>query len=235
VAPGGGASVCLLCKRQFKSAEALAKHELLSELHQQNLEIQRVMLEKQAKEAELEKLRVRLLGSSTRARTLTHAHRTATECADCRIQEAQTRRHGPDSGFGQRAAGRRLEGQQDDEADGLEVRATAALRRGTEIVGSRLLPLLTPLSCRQGEGLGKASSGMNAPIAVHLRSERAGLGTDKGTTPDMAIQPVRDVGVHKRRGRERCLLTVMTRGQPGGRPAHDRQQEGSPALPCVGR
>ncbi|TKS71676.1 RNA-binding protein 5 [Collichthys lucidus] len=45
--------VCLLCRRQFPTKEALLRHQLLSDLHKQNLEIQR---RKTLLEAELEEL-----------------------------------------------------------------------------------------------------------------------------------------------------------------------------------
>eukprot|EP01113_Clastostelium_recurvatum_P027838 TRINITY_DN3371_c1_g1_i3.p1 TRINITY_DN3371_c1_g1~~TRINITY_DN3371_c1_g1_i3.p1 ORF type:complete len:759 (+),score=143.66 TRINITY_DN3371_c1_g1_i3:834-3110(+) len=48
--PPSGKSVCFLCKRQFPTPEALQKHELLSDLHKQNLAIQKQKQESRAED-----------------------------------------------------------------------------------------------------------------------------------------------------------------------------------------
>jgi len=53
-------------------------------------------------------------------------------------------------------------------------------------VGSKLLKMM---GWKEGEGLGRNSSGMTAPIEVELRSERAGLGATEKTRKEDVVHP----------------------------------------------
>uniref|UniRef100_A0A8B9HS02 RNA binding motif protein 5 n=1 Tax=Astyanax mexicanus TaxID=7994 RepID=A0A8B9HS02_ASTMX len=138
---------CLLCRRQFPNKEALIRHQQLSDLHKQNLEVHR---RSKLSEAELEEL-----------------ERKETEYRD-RAAERREKYGIPEPPapkkrkFTQPATP--VVNYEQPTKDGLN----------SDNIGNKMLQAM---GWKEGKGLGRNQQGITAPIEAQLRMKGAGLGT----------------------------------------------------------
>jgi len=112
-------NVCLLCKRQFPSQEALKKHEELSKLHKTNMELEK-QRQTEAKEKEKKYGKFKEISLEEEEETVQN------------------------------------------------VNPLNEFNKGAQ--------LMQKMGWKQGEGIGRNTSVVTAPIEVEIRTERAGLG-----------------------------------------------------------
>uniref|UniRef100_A0A7N8YDF8 RNA-binding protein 5-like n=1 Tax=Mastacembelus armatus TaxID=205130 RepID=A0A7N8YDF8_9TELE len=138
--------VCLLCRRQFPTKESLLRHQQLSDLHKQNLEIQR---RSRLSEAELEELERR---------------ETEMKYRD-RAAERREKYGLPEPPFDLMLQtivflGRNYE---QPTKDGIT----------SDNIGNKMLQAM---GWQEGKGLGRHQQGITAPISASLRTKGTGLG-----------------------------------------------------------
>ncbi|XP_057701494.1 RNA-binding protein 5-like isoform X1 [Corythoichthys intestinalis] len=147
--------VCLLCRRQFPNKEALLRHQQLSDLHKQNLEIHR---RSQLSEAELEDL-------ERKETELKYRDRAAERREKYGIPEPPkkhlrtTKRPAPTIHYDQPTK------------DGLT----------SDNIGNKMLQAM---GWQEGKGLGRHQQGITVPISASLRTKGTGLGV-KGSNLEM--------------------------------------------------
>lgn len=138
---------CLLCRRQFPNKEVLVKHQQLSNLHKQNLEIHRKIKRSEQELAYLEKReregRFKEKGSDQRERF--------------------TKKESPER--------KRTKYVRDPESD---YKPTDRGRMGNNNKGSRMMQAM---GWKEGSGLGRNEQGMTSPVEAENRKKGAGLGT----------------------------------------------------------
>nr|XP_046239801.1 RNA-binding protein 5-B-like isoform X2 [Scatophagus argus] len=144
--------VCLLCRRQFPNKEALLRHQQLSDLHKQNLEIQR---RSKLTEAELEEL-----------------ERKETELK-YRDRAAERREK---YGVPEPPAPKKKFYQPPDPTVNYEQPTKDGLP--SDNIGSKMLQAM---GWQEGKGLGRHQQGITAPISASLRAKGTGLGV-KGSS-----------------------------------------------------
>eukprot|EP01100_Stratorugosa_tubuloviscum_P014130 TRINITY_DN739_c0_g1_i1.p1 TRINITY_DN739_c0_g1~~TRINITY_DN739_c0_g1_i1.p1 ORF type:complete len:492 (-),score=201.97 TRINITY_DN739_c0_g1_i1:50-1525(-) len=171
------ANICLLCKRQFDSAEKLAKHVELSDLHKKNLEIAKLKQQQAQKD-----------------NSLVGGNNNSGSSGNSGLGSGK---HGWDFDFGKVSSSYAAK-----VSDGTTKISKSVGGRGssdlpsltgndpglslTSNVGSKLLQ---KMGWKNGEGLGKHSTGINAPIEVEMRTERTGLGMQEPRGKEELILP----------------------------------------------
>ncbi|XP_060775280.1 RNA-binding protein 5 isoform X2 [Neoarius graeffei] len=139
---------CLLCRRQFPSKEALIRHQQLSDLHKQNLEVHR---RSKLSEAELEEL-------ERKETEMKYRDRAAERREKYGIPEPPAPKKRK---FTQPAP---VVNYEQPTKDGLN----------SDNIGNKMLQAM---GWKEGKGLGKNQQGITAPIEAQMRTKGAGLGT----------------------------------------------------------
>ncbi|KAI5619530.1 RNA-binding protein 5, partial [Silurus asotus] len=140
---------CLLCRRQFPSKEALIRHQQLSDLHKQNLEVHR---RSKLTEAELEEL-------ERKETEMKYRDRAAERREKYGIPEPPAPKKRK---FTQPAPV--VVNYEQPTKDGLN----------SDNIGNKMLQAM---GWKEGKGLGRNQQGITAPIEAQMRTKGAGLGT----------------------------------------------------------
>ncbi|CAJ1051013.1 RNA-binding protein 5-like isoform X1 [Xyrichtys novacula] len=159
--------VCLLCRRQFPTKEALLRHQQLSDLHKQNLEIHR---RSKLTEAELEEL-------ERKETELKYRDRAAERREKYGIPEPPP----PKKKFYKPPTP--TVNYEQPTKDGLT----------SDNIGNKMLQAM---GWQQGKGLGRHQQGITTPIAASLRTKGTGLGV-KGSSYDLAASDTYKDAVRK--------------------------------------
>lgn len=138
---------CLLCKRQFPDKEALERHQKLSDLHKQNLEIHKKM---GMTDEQLEAYERQERESKYRDRARERREKYGQPEAQ-KIKLPPRRKGGPAVTYEQ----------------------APVERIGGNNIGNQMLKAM---GWTEGSGLGKAGQGIVDPIEAKMRSQNAGLG-----------------------------------------------------------
>ncbi|XP_030634520.1 RNA-binding protein 5 isoform X2 [Chanos chanos] len=138
---------CLLCRRQFPNKDALLRHQQLSDLHKQNLEVLR---RSKLSEAELEEL-------ERKETEMKYRDRAAERREKYGIPEPPAPKKRK---FTQPTA----VNYEQPTKDGLN----------SDNIGNKMLQAM---GWQEGKGLGRNQQGITAPIEAQLRTKGAGLGT----------------------------------------------------------
>ncbi|KAJ0068485.1 hypothetical protein NL108_008435 [Boleophthalmus pectinirostris] len=149
--------VCLLCRRQFPTKDALLRHQQLSDLHKQNLEIQR---RTRLSEAELEEL-------ERREAELKYRDRAAERREKYGVPEPPA----PKKKFKKHQPAPTVNYEQPTK-DGLT----------SDNIGNKMLQAM---GWQEGKGLGRHQQGITTPIAASLRTKGTGLGV-KGSAYELS-------------------------------------------------
>ncbi|XP_012678112.1 RNA-binding protein 5 isoform X2 [Clupea harengus] len=139
---------CLLCRRQFPNKEALLRHQQLSDLHKQNLEVHR---RSKLTEEELEEL-------ERKETEMKYRDRAAERREKYGIPEPpvpKKRKFTPPQP---------VVNYEQPTKDGLQ----------SDNIGNKMLQAM---GWREGSGLGRNQQGIIAPIEAQMRQKGAGLGT----------------------------------------------------------
>ncbi|XP_035243959.1 RNA-binding protein 5-like [Anguilla anguilla] len=147
---------CLLCRRQFPNKEALLRHQQLSELHKQNLEVQR---RSKMSESELEEL-----------------ERKETEMK-YRDRAAERREK---YGIPEPPVPKKKKFVEPPKPVNYEQPTKDGLN--SDNIGNKMLQAM---GWQEGKGLGRNQQGITAPIEASLRTKGAGLGT-KGSSYELS-------------------------------------------------
>uniref|UniRef100_I3KS35 RNA binding motif protein 5 n=1 Tax=Oreochromis niloticus TaxID=8128 RepID=I3KS35_ORENI len=148
--------VCLLCRRQFPTKDALLRHQQLSDLHKKNLEIQR---RAKLSETELEEL-------ERKEAELKYRDRAAERREKYGIPEPPA----PKKKF-YKAPSPTVNFEQPTK-DGLT----------SDNIGSKMLQAM---GWQEGKGLGRHQQGITVPISASLRTKGTGLGI-KGSSYELS-------------------------------------------------
>ncbi|KAM6927822.1 RNA-binding protein 5-like [Xenentodon cancila] len=159
--------VCLLCRRQFPTKEALLRHQQLSDLHKQNLVIQR---QSRLSEAELEEL-------ERNETELRYRDRAAERREKYGIPEPPA----PKKKFCQPPTP--VVSYEQVTKDGLT----------SDNIGNKMLQAM---GWKEGRGLGRHQQGITAPISASLRTKGTGLGI-KGSSYELSPSDTYKVAVRK--------------------------------------
>uniref|UniRef100_A0A667X6Y2 RNA binding motif protein 5 n=1 Tax=Myripristis murdjan TaxID=586833 RepID=A0A667X6Y2_9TELE len=158
---------CLLCRRQFPSKEGLIRHQQLSDLHKQNLE---VMRRSRLSEAELEEL-------ERKETEMKYRDRAAERREKYGIPEPPAPKK---KKFAQPAP---VVNYEQPTKDGLN----------SDNIGNKMLQAM---GWKEGKGLGRNQQGITAPIEAQLRMKGAGLGT-KGSNYNLSASDTYKDAVRK--------------------------------------
>uniref|UniRef100_A0A8C4GW97 RNA binding motif protein 5 n=1 Tax=Dicentrarchus labrax TaxID=13489 RepID=A0A8C4GW97_DICLA len=159
--------VCLLCRRQFPTKEALLRHQQLSDLHKQNLEIQR---RSKLTEAELEEL-------ERKETELKYRDRAAERREKYGLPEPPA----PKKKFYQPPTP--TVNYEQPTKDGLT----------SDNIGNKMLQAM---GWQEGKGLGRHQQGITAPISASLRTKGTGLGI-KGSSYELSASDTYKDAVRK--------------------------------------
>ncbi|XP_051777398.1 RNA-binding protein 5-like isoform X2 [Erpetoichthys calabaricus] len=140
--------VCLLCRRQFPNKETLVRHQQLSDLHKQNLEVYK---RSKLTEGELEEL-------ERREREMKYRDRAAERREKYGVPEPPEPK-------------KRKKKNQEPVVD-YEQPTKNGLN--SDNIGSKMLQAM---GWQEGKGLGRNQQGITAPIEAQLRMRGAGLGS----------------------------------------------------------
>ncbi|KAK7155813.1 hypothetical protein R3I93_010465 [Phoxinus phoxinus] len=143
---------CLLCRRQFPNKEGLIRHQQLSDLHKQNMEVLR---RSKLSEAELEEL-------ERKETEMKYRDRAAERREKYGIPEPPAPKKRK---FTQPAP---VVNYEQPTKDGLN----------SDNIGNKMLQAM---GWKEGKGLGRNQQGITTPIEAQLRTKGAGLGT-KGSS-----------------------------------------------------
>ncbi|XP_053149785.1 RNA-binding protein 6 isoform X2 [Hemicordylus capensis] len=153
---------CLLCRRQFPNKEVLIKHQQLSNLHKQNLEIHRKIKRSEQELAYLER----------------------------REREGRFKEKGSDrkERFEERDSPERKRPKffRDSESD---YKPTNRGRMESNNKGSRMMQAM---GWKEGSGLGRNEQGMTSPVEAESRKKGAGLGTQGRPSRRQSNETYRD-------------------------------------------
>ncbi|XP_036387261.1 RNA-binding protein 5-like isoform X1 [Megalops cyprinoides] len=158
---------CLLCRRQFPNKDALLRHQQLSELHKQNLEIHR---RSKMSEAELEDLERKETEMKYRDRAA--ERREKYGIPEPPVPKKKKFFEPPKT----------LNYEQPTK-DGLN----------SDNIGNKMLQAM---GWKEGKGLGRNQQGITAPIEASLRMKGAGLGT-KGSSYELSASDTYKDAVRK--------------------------------------
>lgn len=158
---------CLLCRRQFPSKEALIRHQQLSDLHKQNLEVLR---RSKLSEAELEEL-------ERKETEMKYRDRAAERREKYGIPEPPAPKKRK---FTQPAP---VVNYEQPTKDGLN----------SDNIGNKMLQAM---GWKEGKGLGRNQQGITTPIEAQLRMKGAGLGT-KGSSYSLSASDTYKDAVRK--------------------------------------
>ncbi|XP_051997568.1 RNA-binding protein 5-like isoform X2 [Xyrauchen texanus] len=158
---------CLLCRRQFPNQEALVRHQQLSDLHKQNLEVLR---RAKLSEAELDEL-----------------ERKETEMK-YRDRAAERREK---YGIPEPPAPKKRKFAQPTPVVNYEQPTKDGLN--SDNIGNKMLQAM---GWKEGKGLGRNQQGITTPIAAQLRTKGAGLGT-KGSSYNLSASDTYKDAVRK--------------------------------------
>ncbi|KAJ8257906.1 hypothetical protein GJAV_G00191000 [Gymnothorax javanicus] len=139
---------CLLCRRQFPNKDALVRHQQLSDLHKQNLEVFR---RSKMSEEELEEI-------ERRETEMKYRDRAAERREKYGIPEP------PAPKKKKFAPPKPVVNYEQPTKDGLN----------SDNIGNKMLQAM---GWKEGKGLGRNQQGITAPIQAQLRTKGAGLGT----------------------------------------------------------
>lgn len=159
--------LCLLCRRQFPTKEALLRHQQLSDLHKQNLEIQR---RSSLTEAELEEL-------ERKETELKYRDRAAERREKYGIPEPPA----PKKKFYKPPTP--VVNYEQPTKDGLT----------SDNIGNKMLQAM---GWQEGKGLGRHQQGITTPIAASLRTKGTGLGI-KGSSYELSASDTYKDAVRK--------------------------------------
>ncbi|XP_033483428.1 RNA-binding protein 5-like isoform X2 [Epinephelus lanceolatus] len=159
--------VCLLCRRQFPTKDALLRHQQLSDLHKQNLEIQR---RSKLSEAELEEL-------ERKETELKYRDRAAERREKYGVPEPPA----PKKKFYQPPTP--TVNYEQPTKDGLT----------SDNIGNKMLQAM---GWKEGKGLGRHQQGITAPISASLRTKGTGLGI-KGSSYELSASDTYKDAVRK--------------------------------------
>ncbi|KAM7422515.1 hypothetical protein PAMA_010522 [Pampus argenteus] len=159
--------VCLLCRRQFPTKDALVRHQQLSDLHKQNLEIQR---RSKLSEAELEEL-------ERKETELKYRDRAAERREKYGVPEPPA----PKKKFYQPPTP--TVNYEQPTKDGLT----------SDNIGNKMLQAM---GWKEGKGLGRHQQGITAPISASLRTKGTGLGI-KGSSYELSASDTYKDAVRK--------------------------------------
>ncbi|KAK0131843.1 RNA-binding protein 5 [Merluccius polli] len=148
---------CLLCRRQFPNKEALLRHQQLSDLHKQNLEIQR---RSKLTEAELEELERKETELKYRDRAAERREKYGVPEPPAPKKKKFYQPPTPTVNYEQPTK------------DGLT----------SDNIGNKMLQAM---GWQEGKGLGRHQQGITAPIAASLRTKGTGLGI-KGSAYELS-------------------------------------------------
>ncbi|CAL8338917.1 unnamed protein product [Merluccius merluccius] len=148
---------CLLCRRQFPNKEALLRHQQLSDLHKQNLEIQR---RSKLTEAELEELERKETELKYRDRAAERREKYGVPEPPAPKKKKFYQPPAPTVNYEQPTK------------DGLT----------SDNIGNKMLQAM---GWQEGKGLGRHQQGITAPIAASLRTKGTGLGI-KGSAYELS-------------------------------------------------
>ncbi|XP_071383112.1 RNA-binding protein 5-like [Centroberyx affinis] len=158
---------CLLCRRQFPNKEGLVRHQQLSDLHKQNLEVLR---RSKLSEAELEEL-------ERKETELKYRDRAAERREKYGIPEPPAPKK---KKFAQPTP---VVNYEQPTKDGLN----------SDNIGNKMLQAM---GWKEGKGLGRNQQGITAPIEAQLRTKGAGLGT-KGSNYNLTASDTYKDAVRK--------------------------------------
>ncbi|XP_077053897.1 RNA-binding protein 5 isoform X4 [Siphateles boraxobius] len=158
---------CLLCRRQFPNKEGLIRHQQLSDLHKQNLEVLR---RSKLSEAELEEL-----------------ERKETEMK-YRDRAAERREK---YGIPEPPAPKKRKFTQPTPVVNYEQPTKDGLN--SDNIGNKMLQAM---GWKEGKGLGRNQQGITTPIEAQLRTKGAGLGT-KGSSYSLSASDTYKDAVRK--------------------------------------
>lgn len=159
--------ICLLCRRQFPAKDALLRHQQLSDLHKQNLEIHR---RSKLTEAELEEL-------ERKECELKYRDRAAERREKYGIPEPPA----PKKKFYKPPTP--AVNYEQPTKDGLT----------SDNIGNKMLQAM---GWQQGKGLGRHQQGITTPIAASLRTRGTGLGV-KGSSYELSASDTYKDAVRK--------------------------------------
>uniref|UniRef100_A0A4W6F1P3 RNA binding motif protein 5 n=1 Tax=Lates calcarifer TaxID=8187 RepID=A0A4W6F1P3_LATCA len=159
--------VCLLCRRQFPTKEALLRHQQLSDLHKQNLEIQR---RSRLSEAELEEL-------ERKETELKYRDRAAERREKYGVPEPPA----PKKKYYQPPTP--TVSYEQPTKDGLT----------SDNIGNKMLQAM---GWQEGKGLGRHQQGITTPISASLRTKGTGLGI-KGSSYELSASDTYKDAVRK--------------------------------------
>ncbi|KAG8128359.1 hypothetical protein E2320_015281, partial [Naja naja] len=153
---------CLLCRRQFPNKEVLIKHQQLSNLHKQNLEIHWKIKRSEQELAYLEK----------------------------REREGKYKEKGNDrrERFEERESPERKRPKYFRNSDS-ERKSTDKGRMESNNKGSRMMQAM---GWKEGSGLGRNEQGMTSPVEAENRKKGAGLGTQGRPSRRQSNETYRD-------------------------------------------
>ncbi|XP_068109037.1 RNA-binding protein 5 isoform X2 [Hyperolius riggenbachi] len=137
---------CLLCRRQFPNKDALTRHQQLSDLHKQNLDVHR---RSRLSEQDLEALELR-------ERDAKYRDRAAERREKYGIPE-------PPEPKRKKVYENAVVNYEQPTKDGID----------TSNIGNKMLQAM---GWKEGSGLGRKSQGITAPIQAQVRMKGAGLG-----------------------------------------------------------
>ncbi|KAK2889593.1 hypothetical protein Q8A67_014968 [Cirrhinus molitorella] len=158
---------CLLCRRQFPNKEALVRHQQLSDLHKQNLEVLR---RSKLSEAELEEL-------ERKETEMKYRDRAAERREKYGIPEPPVPKKRK---FTQPTP---VVNYEQPTKDGLN----------SDNIGNKMLQAM---GWKEGKGLGRNQQGITTPIEAQLRMKGAGLGT-KGSNYSLSASDTYKDAVRK--------------------------------------
>ncbi|XP_058635186.1 RNA-binding protein 5 isoform X2 [Onychostoma macrolepis] len=158
---------CLLCRRQFPNKEALIRHQQLSDLHKQNLEVLR---RSKLSEAELEEL-------ERKETEMKYRDRAAERREKYGIPEPPVPKKRK---FTQPTP---VVNYEQPTKDGLN----------SDNIGNKMLQAM---GWKEGKGLGRNQQGITTPIEAQLRMKGAGLGT-KGSNYSLSASDTYKDAVRK--------------------------------------